>query len=120
MKRKTIRMPRMSILAIDRRELVAFLESMRRAPDVVRDLETLLALYKRRPRRAPKEVTDEFEFALIWSDLQIAGLVDAEGGAEYRRVYAEWLAANKQRPLSLFIPRRVVPAIGATARKEEK
>jgi hypothetical protein len=52
-KRKAARLPRMVIAAVDRRELLAFLEAMRRAPDVVRDLETLLLLKKRRIRTTP-------------------------------------------------------------------
>lgn len=49
-KKKTARLPRMVIAAVDRRELLAFLDAMRRAPQVIQDIETLLLLKKRRTR----------------------------------------------------------------------
>ena len=114
-RKKTTRLPRMTVLAVDLRELLAFNESLRRAPDVVRDLETLLALYKRRPRQMPKELSDEMLFGVIWSDLELGGHVDAEGGDRFKRVYAEWQHANTPRSIARFILEHAVPSVAATA-----
>lgn len=60
-RRKQSRLPRMVIACPDRRELLEFLEAMRRVPSIVRDLESLVEKQKRRRRitpGAPAELTN--------------------------------------------------------------
>lgn len=42
-------------------------------------------------------------FKKWWIALSHRGLCDAAGGAEYRRVYAEWLKAGRPKEIRAFI-----------------
>lgn len=52
-KKKRPAFPRMYLAAVDRRELQAFLEGMRQAPQLIQDLQTLLLTRKRQTRTTP-------------------------------------------------------------------
>jgi hypothetical protein len=42
-------------------------------------------------------------FDLLWIELARQGTCDAMGSKEYQRVKAEWIAANRPRPIVFFI-----------------
>lgn len=42
-------------------------------------------------------------FDEVWMDLAEDGLVDDFAGAEYQRVYAEWIAAGCPSPITAFV-----------------
>lgn len=52
-KKKRPTFPRMYLAAVDRRELQAFLEGIRQAPQLIQDLQTLLLTRKRQTRTTP-------------------------------------------------------------------
>jgi len=45
-------------------------------------------------------------FRCVWELEAALGYCDGSDGAEYRRVYSEWIAAGKPMPCGPFIRRR--------------
>lgn len=51
-------------------------------------------------------MTTETQFYRTYENLAADGHCDCAGGAEYRRVYSEWIAAGRPEPHAAFIRTR--------------
>jgi hypothetical protein len=58
------------------------------------------------PNAPTREQLLDAAFSSVWRMLARLSVCDGHGGAEYRRVYAEWLALGRPRDMHTFISRR--------------